>query len=279
MVGWGGYGSASPFSHEPVERVTINANLGRLIDANAPLWAGEAEVFRGYWDWDMRSRESDLLWLSRQCQKEFWGGVALSLDQLNANFDEIDRGIDRHQALELAARVHQEFAHYCAFADAYDALRGEDEPALDLQALEERGNWPENRELARLRARHKERHGELGARAHSFTEGGYCTLYSEGMKLKGRGGVDDLIAEACAKVHDDEFEHMLQGIAGLDEAGWSAADWQLFTDLTVEQMGHRIAMRNAQFSHPLPEQRVARILAGEIEPLPFDYQRAGLSQA
>ncbi len=46
-------------------------------------------------------------------------------------------------------------------------------------------------------------------RAHLFTEGGYCALFREGMKLGGRGGVDDAIAAACAEIHDEEFDHMM----------------------------------------------------------------------
>ena len=33
--------------------------LKKLIDASAPYWAGEAEVFRTYWTWERRSRETD----------------------------------------------------------------------------------------------------------------------------------------------------------------------------------------------------------------------------
>jgi hypothetical protein len=33
-------------------------------------------------------------------------------------------------------------------------------------------------------------------------------------------------------------------------------------------------MRNAQFSHPLTDQRIAEIVAGEIDPIAFDYERA-----
>jgi hypothetical protein len=33
-------------------------------------------------------------------------------------------------------------------------------------------------------------------------------------------------------------------------------------------------MRNAQFSSPLPEERVQAIFRGEIPPIEFDYRRA-----
>ena len=34
----------------------VGVQLKRLIDAAAPYWAGEAEVFRSYWSWERRSR-------------------------------------------------------------------------------------------------------------------------------------------------------------------------------------------------------------------------------
>src|SRR2546430_15482229 len=93
------------------------------------------------------------------------------------------------------------------------------------------------------------------------------------MKLKGEPGVDGKIAEACAKVYDDEFEHMLGGIAGIAQEGLADADWRLMEKLITEQLQHRIRMRNAQFSRPLPEERVQAIFRGEIPPIEFDYRR------
>ena len=111
------------------------------------------------------------------------------------------------------------------------------------------------------------------------TEGGYCTLFREGMRLKGRGGADDMIAEACRRIYDDEFGHMLGGIVGLDAEPLSDADYALMTDLVVEQLRARIRMRNSEFSYPLSEARVEAIYRGEIEPEPFDFAKAEASMA
>ena len=51
----------------------MNSSLRRVIATAAPLWAGEAELVRTYWSAPKRSAETDLLWLKRQCFKEFWG--------------------------------------------------------------------------------------------------------------------------------------------------------------------------------------------------------------
>lgn len=254
---------------------TPSDGLRGLITANQPLWAGEAEVFRTYWDWDGRTRHTDLTWIARQCYKELYDGFVPRLRQLEEDFSVLERGLPRSAVLEAAETVYEELAHYCAFADAYDALR-DGGPPLDPTELQRSGNWPENAELGEVRARHRRDHGEMGVRAQAFTEGGYCTLYSEGMARRGRGADDELIANACAYVYDDEWDHMLAGISGLDEQGLDAAGWGLLTALTVEQMRLRIRMRNAQFSYPLNPERLGEIDAGNIEPMSFDYRRAGL---
>jgi hypothetical protein len=250
--------------------------LYQLIAVNAPLWAGEAEVFRVYWDSTVRTRETDLLWLLRQSYKELEDGFLPVFRKLDDALRETEHPIEGNDLVEAAALMLQEAKHYCAFAAAYESLRREGDPPLTLALVRRVGNWPENDALCRLRREHERAHGELGRRARLFTEGGYCTLYCEGMKLGGRDRVGDVIAAACARVYEDEIDHMLKGIAGLEHERLSAADWDLLADLTGEQMRSRIRMRNAQFSYPLREERVAELCRGESEPLSFDYARAGL---
>ena len=45
-------------------------------------------------------------------------------------------------------------------------------------------------------------------------------------------------------------------------------------ELLVDQLRHRVRMRNGEFSFPLGEERVQEIFAGRIEPEPFDYAAA-----
>jgi len=259
----------------------LNSSLRRVIEIATPLWAGEAEVVRSYWIWPKRNIESDLLWLKRQCFKEFWGSGVTRFDQggivpgslrrLAEQTANIDTALDRHEFLDALEGVKAEFSHYTYFADVYDSMRPKGTPKLHPRILEE---WPEEKALTALRYRHREAHGALGMRACKTTEGGYCTLFSEGMKLAGRPGIDSLIADACGKVHDDEFAHMLSGIAGIAEEGLTGSDWSLLEKLIVEQLKQRIRMRNAQFSYPLSEERIQAIYRGDIEPIRFDYERA-----
>jgi hypothetical protein len=262
--------------------MAVSANLRKLIAAVAPLWAGESEVVRSYWDSTVRSHESDLLWMRRQCSKEFNGkgigeyrdlGVFMGpVTELEQVFPRIDAGVDRHYALDLIEMLHDEFEHYVLIADIYDVIRGPGEPPINAQTLE---TWDEDVALTELRFKHMRDHGEIGKRASRFTEGGYCALFREGMALKGRGGADDMIADAFARIFEDEFGHMLSGIIGLDAAGLDDASWTLLGDLAVAQMQHRIHMRNAQFGFPVSAERIKAIFAGDITPMEFDYEKAG----
>jgi len=259
----------------------MNPDIKRLIDIATPLWAGEAEVVRTYWTSPKRTLETDLLWLRRQCFKEFWGSgvgkydrggvVPGQIKRLAEKVHEVDVSMDRHEFLEVLEGMKAEYTHYCAFADVHDAIRPAGTPKIDPNKLEP---WPEEDALTALRFKHQAEHGALGMRACKFTEGGYCTLYSEGAKLKGRPGVDGRIGRACQRVYDDEFGHMMYGVVGMEINDLTAADWDELIDVTCQILKLRLTMRNAQFSHPLTDKRIAEIVAGQIEPIAFDYDRA-----
>jgi hypothetical protein len=266
--------------------MTARTEIDRLIAAAAPYWAGEAEVVRTYWTSPVRSMATDLVWLERQCFKEFWGTGAQKYDRGGAfvgvmnwlleRQKEIDLTLPRAEVLDVLEGLKAEFSHYCAFADIYDAIRPAGTPAMTPDALE---TWPEEDALAAVRYGHQDRHGKIGLRACNFTEGGYCALFAEGKALKGRGGIEEKIAAACAFVYEDEFDHMLRGVVDIGNEGFGAADWQLMRELVVEQLRARIHMRNAQFNFPMAEARVQAIFRGEIAPAQFDYARAGLAAA
>lgn len=269
--------------------MALSAELQRLIDVSAPLWAGEAEVVHTYWTSPVRTLDTDLLWIRRQCSKEFNGsgigeyknmGVFMGpLTELQEVFPKIDTGepdsISRHYVLELIETLKDEYEHFCLFSDAYDRIKPDDVPSMNPHEL---ATWDEDVALTSLRHGHIATHGKLGIRASRFTEGGYCTLFREGMRAADIGGAFDaankLIASACTTIFEDEFGHMLEGIAGLDQEGWSADDFRLMEELVVDQLQHRVRMRNAEFSFPLSEDRVQEIFAGKIEPEPFDYAAA-----
>ncbi len=257
--------------------------LHRLIETAAPLFAGEAEVVRTYWDSPVRTIETDLRWLELQVFKEFKGSGVGDFDnrgvivgpltetlELLPRMD-VEAGVTRHRVRDLLEGLYEEFTHLVAFADAYDAIRPAGTPPLDPHRCT---GWPEDDDLTRLRYRTLEQNGEIGRRASKFSEGGYCTLFREGMAIAGRGGRDALIADACARVYEDEFEHMLEGIVGLDDAAMADDDWTRMEALVVALLKARVRMRNGQFSTPLSPERMAEIDAGRIEPVAFDYAKA-----
>jgi hypothetical protein len=254
---------------------TPSAGFGALVDANAPLWAGEAAVFEAYWESPHRSSDTDLLWLGRQMHKELVDGVEARLASLAATFARLETTDGRAASMRVAEAVAEELAHFCAFADAYDAVRRDDGEPLDRSSVHAL-DWPENRSLMELRRAHKEAHGVVGERAHLFTEGGYCTLYSAGMARRGLGEAEDAIAEACGLVFEDEFDHMMEAFAGVD-GHLDEEEWALLLELTVEQGRARIHMRNAQFSYPLAGAALDDAVSGRLPPLPFDYERAGFT--
>ncbi len=254
--------------------MAVDENLKRLVNLAAPYWAGEAEVVWTYFQGSARSKETDLLWLRRQCFKEIWGsGVGDKkkglfqgpVAYLSEVFDKIDLGVDRSEVLNVIDDLRTEFSHYCLFADIHDSLSGE---KLNPQKLT---SWEADSELARIRYEYRDKHRKLGYSTVRFTEGGYCSMYSAGMRLAGTGELNDHIAKACEQVYVDEIGHMRSGIAWLSKQDLSAGDWEEIADMTRRILLQRIRMRNEQFSYPLPDERIRAIDAGEIEPIEFDY--------
>jgi hypothetical protein len=255
--------------------VEASARAKRLSDGLAPYWAGESQVFRSYWTWSKRTRETDRRWLALQCWKEIWGsGVGRTREglflgaarELIEAFPSIDVDLPRRDVLTLVDNLRAEFAHYCAFADAHDALALPGEPRLAPRDLV---GWEEDDRLAELRFAHKREHPRLGERAARITEGGFATLYTSGVELAAASSgpharANALIAAACRSVTDDEIAHMGAGLRGIDGEGFSDADWRRLETMTVAQAQSRIDMRNAQFGRPLAGDLLEAARAGRL---------------
>ncbi len=254
--------------------MAVNPNLKRLVDLAAPYWAGEAEVVWTYFQSPQRTKETDLLWLRRQCFKEIWGsGVGDKkkglfqgpVAYLSEVFPKIDKEVDRHVVLDVIDDLRTEFFHYCLFADIYDSLSGE---KLDPAQLT---GWETDDELARMRYEYREQRGKLGYFAVRFTEGGYCSMYAAGMRLAGMGDLNNRIAGACEHVYQDEIGHMRSGFIGLAQQELSPPEWEEIAAMTKKILLQRIHMRNEQFSYPLSLERINAIERGDIRPMEFDY--------
>lgn len=218
-----------------------------LAAACRPYWEAEALLIRAYFD-GPRTRATDRAWILRQAHKEYWDGFAAHLTRLRPGDGDV------LSTLETARSVVEELEHYLDFASLYDALC--DGPPLTPQAAREAG-WPANDRLMAVRAKHRADYGGLGTRASLYTEGGHMALYSEGMRLAGRGGFDDAIAEACGRVYADEAHHMALGVRDLV---LSEPEWDLLGALVLEQLELRLRMRWEQFGRHLPETALQSIL-------------------
>ncbi len=252
----------------------IHDNLRRLVERAAPFWAGEQEVVWTYFQSPQRTKETDLLWLKRQCFKEIWGsGIGDKhkglfqgpVAYLGDVFPKIDRGVDRHTVLSVIDDLRSEFYHYCLFADIYDFISGS---TLNPQQLI---GWAADDKLAQLRYEYKAKRGPLGHFASRFTEGGYCSMFVAGMRLAGTGELNDRIATACKHVYNDEIGHMRLGFVGLAQQTLAPAEWDEVAEMVHQILLQRLYMRNEQFSSPLSDTRIRAIDAGDIEPMPFDY--------
>ncbi|MBV9951246.1 MAG: hypothetical protein JO291_04805 [Acidimicrobiia bacterium] len=238
----------------------IDAELERLLRAAAPLWSAEAELVEAYFSGPTRTQAHDLLWLERQCYKELVDGVEPRLRALHDGLDELGDPDRRAGALVDADELEEELRHLDLFLAAHQAVAGTDATPLDVARLRREGGWPENDALREARARHRRDHGRLGQLAEAATEGGCCTLYAAGMQLPIQNAADELIVAANRTVYVDEVRHMRLDKIG--ERGLTSADWSVLTDLVAEQLRLRVDMRDAQFSHPLDEERVAELRAG-----------------
>jgi len=67
---------------------------------------------------------------------------------------------------------------------------------------------------------------------------------------------------------------MMHGVVGVEMDAMTSADWAELTEVTCAILRLRLYMRNAQFSHPVSNERMKEILAGKIAPIAFDYARA-----
>jgi hypothetical protein len=250
-----------------------SAGLLKLIEANAPFWSAEAEVIRSYWNSAVRTVETDKKWLTHQIYKEYWNGVQPYLSMFNRQLPLASSSQQRSKLEELSEIVYEEVEHFVMFADLYQLIDGADYE-LSPEELKSAGAWPENDALMALRKEHYTQSAEIGQRSISFTEGGYVALFSEGMKLAGGDRFEDALAGVCKKIYDDEFNHMLLGIIETDSEQLSESDWQMLEEFTVAQMKKRIIMRNAQFSHPVSESRMAELLSAQAAPIVFDFDYA-----
>ena len=163
----------------------MNDRLRELIEASAPLWAGEAEVVRTYFDSPSRTAETDRVWLKRQCFKEFYGsgygepehGMLVEWGrEIIALRPELDKADSTGTSCWNSSRPTTPSITITACSPTYTTLSAP--PAIRRWRRSCARTGTKERRSTTYRRDIRKTHGELGQSAFDFTEGGYCTLYS-----------------------------------------------------------------------------------------------------
>ena len=129
-----------------------------LIRTALPYWETEAMIVRRFFK-KRPTREDHIFWLKAQLWKElhpvdgYFTGLQKELNDLAANFSEIDKSIDRHQYHLLLEQLTQEFNHYVLMADVLEYLLGHPVSAEDTFQLPQEKNSVTYAELTRRRVR------------------------------------------------------------------------------------------------------------------------------
>jgi hypothetical protein len=214
-----------------------------------------------------RRRTDHLDWLRAQAFKEY-SAIKPILTALAKLYPEIDRGIDRHDFEELTEKIGDETRHARLIMDLLEEFTGKKVRFADLLWL------PEDRRLARIRARYSKSyatllHGsgvirtreiqrkdeELERAAITLTEGGGGALYGVCRKLK-KNGIEAKIAAVFDQIHRDELNHKNSGQHALANIIKTKAAFERAAHIICEVSRQRLRMRNEQFGFPLTNRAI-----------------------
>ena len=218
-------------------------------------------------------RESDhLRWLRAQAFKEY-SAIKPIFTALVMLYPKIDRGIDRHEFEELTEKLADETKHARLVMDLLEEISGKKVTLADLLWL------PEDRKLARIRARYSKSyatllHGsgtvetkeirrkdeELERAAITLTEGGGGALYQVCRKLK-KKGIEAKIARIFSEIYRDELHHKNSGERSLTDLINTQATFARAARIICEISLQRLHMRNEQFGFPLSDSSISKMNA------------------
>jgi len=236
------------------------AQMIALADAAAPLWAGEAEITRTYFE-KTRTGEGDLFWLSAQAFKETRHLRDLP-EELQQEYWSTGAIADHPHGAGAARILEEEMKHYGLLAALISQLTGAAVDPTTLRGLEE------DRKLQAMRNEYRVSGEEVVLAAVTFTEGGGGSMYSVLKALAGND-FDRDIAAAFQEIHTDEVIHGPMQIHRIAKAASGAEDWERVRDIAVAICRKRLHMRNEMFGRPLPAERLDDIAEGRIDPWPI----------
>ena len=220
-----------------------------LIATALPYWETEAAIVRRFFR-SKPSREDHIFWLQAQLWKElhpvdgYFTGLQKELNDLAANFSEIDKTIERHQYHYLLDQLTQEFNHYVLMADILEYLLGHRVSADDTFQL------PQERKLGDIRRAYANSGSAVDKAAVLVTEGGGARMFREGRKVKG-GRLERMIASAMEVVYRDEKNHYKEAAREAARVVGRRPDLARMKKAICEVSLQRVYMRNEMFKEPL----------------------------
>ena len=214
-----------------------------------------------------RKKSDHLYWLRAQAFKEY-SAIKPIFTALAKLYPAIDGEIDRHDFEALTEKLADETKHACLVMDLLEEISGQRVAFADLLWL------PEDRKLARIRARYSKSyatllHGsgairtkeirrkdeQLERAAITLTEGGSGALYKVCRRLK-KKGVEAKIARVFTEIYRDELNHKNSGeraLAGIIKTG---AEFARAARIIREISFQRLRMRNEQFRFPVNDDQI-----------------------
>ncbi|HZU06974.1 MAG TPA: hypothetical protein VFB73_13490 [Chloroflexota bacterium] len=243
---------------------TAVAELEELV---ARFRAGEAEIATRMFE-RPRPRAQHRQWLRFQVARE-----ARNLEELTSHLlcrlaEAVEESLSREDLVHRLTEDYQEVGHYAMLAYLYEGLTGEHLRWKPLRAEAKTAPWYEWSRREHARWAELKQHGtELEYAAALFTRGGGGALFYGFLQLQG-GDYETLLAEAARIILHDELEHgASEGRDLLYPLLRTREDVETAKRIVTEMSLLRLRMRNEQFGHVLPEERLQAIAAGAIEPL------------
>jgi hypothetical protein len=230
-----------------------------LIATALPYWETEATIVRRFFR-SKPGREDHIFWLKAQLWKElhpvdgYFTGLQKELNNLAANFPEIDKTIGRHQYHALLEQLTQEFNHYVLMADVLEHLLGHPVSAEDTFQL------PQEKKLGDIRRAYANSGSAVDKAAVLVTEGGGARMFREGRKLKG-GRLERMIAGAMEVVYQDEKSHYKEAAREAARAVRNKQDLARMKNAVHAVSRQRVYMRNEMFKEPLTSDEIKSCLA------------------
>src|SRR5215831_8625384 len=239
----------------------MNRYVNQLVKLAQAYGAAEEAIVSAFFA-EPRKKSDHLYWLRAQAFKEY-SAIKPIFTALAKLYPAIDGEIDRHDFEALTEKLADETKHARLVMDLLEEISGQRVAFADLLWL------PEDRKLARIRARYSKSyatllHGNGGITAReirrqdenleraaiTLTEGGGGALYEVCSRLK-KTGVEGKIAAVFREILRDEVAHKDVGLHSLAALVVNDRAFGRAARILCDVSSQRLRMRNEQFNFPL----------------------------